>query len=114
MKQVIAIRADLKLGKGKIASQVAHASLTSAERCRKKYPDVYDKWVYEGQKKIVLKIENKKKLLELYEKAKRKIPTILIKDAGMTQISPETITCIGIGPWKDEEIDEYTGNLKLL
>ncbi|MCD6467684.1 MAG: peptidyl-tRNA hydrolase [Methanomicrobia archaeon] len=114
MKQIIVIRADLKLGKGKIASQVAHASLASAELCRKNYPDIYNKWLYEGQKKIVLKIENKEKLLELYERVKREIPTVLIKDAGMTQISPDTITCIGIGPWKDEEIDRHTGSLKLL
>jgi len=114
MKQVIVIRNDLKLGKGKIAVQVAHASLSSAEICKKNHPSIYKEWLEEGQKKIVLKIENKEKLLELYERIKEEIPAVLIRDAGMTQVPPGTITCMGIGPWKDEEIDRYTGELKLL
>ncbi|MEA1993853.1 MAG: peptidyl-tRNA hydrolase Pth2 [Euryarchaeota archaeon] len=114
MKQVIVVRTDLDLGKGKVAAQVAHASLKAAERCRKNHPNTYAEWEREGQKKVVLKIGNKKDLLELYEQIKRQIPAALIRDAGMTQIPPGTVTCVGIGPWGDEEIDRYTGELKLL
>ncbi len=114
MKQVIVIRMDLTLGKGKTAAQAAHASLQSAEKCRKRHPDVYKKWEWEGQKKVVLEIETEEELLHLYEQVKSKIPAALVKDAGLTQVPPETVTCVGIGPWEDEEIDRYTGDLRLL
>ena len=114
MKQVIVFRADLDLGKGKIAAQVAHASHRAAERCRVAQPSVYEQWEENGEKKVVLKVESEKELLELYERVRRKIPSSLIKDAGLTQLPPGTITCIGIGPWEDEEVDRYTGDLSLL
>jgi PTH2 family peptidyl-tRNA hydrolase len=114
MKQVMVIRSDLDLGKGKIAVQVAHASLQAAERCRDRHPSLYKEWEEGGGKKVVLKIGSREELLRLYEKIKRKMPAALIKDAGLTQIPPGTVTCAGFGPWKDEELDRYTVELPLL
>jgi len=112
LKQVIVVRTDLKMGKGKLAVQVAHASIAAfleagffAKR----------KWLAQGMKKVVLKVGSEKELLELYEKArKKKLPCALIKDAGLTQLEPGTVTALGIGPAEDEKIDEITGGLKLL
>ena len=112
MKQVIVVRTDLKMGKGKLAAQVAHASVAAflkagffAKR----------KWLRQGMKKIVLKVSSEKELLEIYRKAKKlKLPCELIRDAGLTQVEPGTITALGIGPAEDEKIDKITGNLKLL
>ncbi len=112
MKQVIVVRTDLKMGKGKIAAQVAHASLASflkagffAKR----------KWLAQGMKKVVVKVSSEKELMEIYRKAKKmKLPHELIRDAGHTQLEPGTITALGIGPAKDEEIDKITSRLKLL
>ena len=114
MKQVIVIRKDLKLGKGKLAAHIAHASLAGYKLVKKKDPAIIKFWESEGEKKIVVKIESEKALLELYEKVKRIVPAALIRDAGLTQIPSGTITCIAIGPWKDGEIDEFTKDLKLL
>ena len=71
-------------------------------------------WEFEGQKKVVLKVENEKELLEVFKNAKReKLPAVLIRDAGRTQILCGSATAVGIGPAKDEKIDQVVGNLKL-
>jgi len=112
MKQAIIIRNDLKMGKGKIASQCAHASVAAFLKSRKYNRD---KWVKKGMKKIVLKISSEKNLIKLYKKGKEeKIPCEVITDAGLTQIEPGTITALGMGPDKDEKIDKIIKNLKLL
>ncbi|MDD5163898.1 MAG: peptidyl-tRNA hydrolase Pth2 [Candidatus ainarchaeum sp.] len=111
MKQVIVVRADLKMGKGKIAAQCAHASIEAMFKAHNR--DV-EAWRETGMKKIVLKISSKKELFELFEKMKKKFPTALIKDAGLTQIESGEATCIGIGPAEEKEIDEFVGHLKLL
>ena len=41
-------------------------------------------------------------------------PPSALKDMGLTQIPPGTITCIGIGPGPTELIDKVTRHLKLL
>lgn len=111
-KQVIVVRADLKLPKGKLASQVAHAAVEAVIRSEE---EKVEHWHQEGQKKIVVKVKNEKELLALFQKAKgQKIMAVLITDAGLTTIAPGTKTAICIGPDKEEKIDEITGKLKLV
>lgn len=114
LKQVIIIRSDLDLGKGKIASQVAHASLSSYRKAELADKWVARRWEAEGQKKVVLKVGSEGELLQLYERMKREIPCALIRDAGHTQVEPGTITCFGAGPADEAKIDKYTKELKLL
>lgn len=109
-KQAIVVRKDLGMSPGKVAAQVAHASIgawkNAGDRARKA-------WEKEGAKKVVLQVSSLEELLELKERA-GKLPACLIKDAGMTEIPPGTATCLGIGPAAEEEIDRITGQLKLL
>ena len=114
MKQVIVFREDLKLGKGKLAAHAAHAAIVGYEIMTKKDKKLLSKWLAEGQKKIVVKIKNEKELFSLYESMKGKVPCQIISDAGLTQIAPGTVTCMVIGPWHEEEIDNYISDLKLL
>lgn len=113
-KQVIIVRKDLKMGVGKTAAQCAHASVAALEKTMNEHKDWVTEWKEKGQEKVVLKVGSKKELLELFEKLKKKFPTVLIKDAGRTQIAPGEPTCIGVGPVPENEIDEYTKELKLL
>jgi peptidyl-tRNA hydrolase, PTH2 family len=113
-KQVIVTRSDLKLGKGKLAAHVAHASLEAYKKAKAKDQDIVDEWESEGQKKIVVKVENEHEMVLLFEKAKKTVPCALIRDAGLTQIEPGTITCLALGPWIDAEVDKFTNTLKLL
>ena len=111
-KQVIVVRRDLPLSKGKLAVQVAHASLDSYKRSPAK---VREEWFSEGEKKVVLQVEGVKEMTEIHQKAKSyKIPCALIKDAGRTELPPGTVTALGIGPSTESEIDRLTGSLKML
>jgi len=109
-KQVIVVRKDLKMSPGKIAAQVAHASVEAWKRADKK---VREAWEREGAKKVVLQVESEEELLELKKKA-GKLPVALIRDAGLTEVPPGTLTCMAIGPAREEEVDKLTGSLKLL
>ncbi len=103
------------MGKGKIASQVAHASLDAALKTLKKKPEIFNKWYKEGAKKIVVKVKSLDELLELKKKASNyKIISSLIMDKGLTQLKEPSITALAIGPDEEEKIDKVTGNLKLL
>ncbi len=115
MKQAIVVRNDLKMGKGKVAAQVAHASLAAAEAAQSKKPKWYEGWKAEGQAKIVLKVDTEGELDDLFQKAKSAgLPATLIQDRGLTQVEAGTVTCLGIGPGPNAEVDSITGKLKLL
>ena len=112
MKQVILVRQDLKLPKGKAMAQVAHASVSALIKSHK---DDINKWQSQGQKKVVLKVNDKEELLLYKMKAEDAgLITALVEDAGRTVLEPGTITCLGIGPDKEEKIDKITGKLKLV
>lgn len=111
-KQIIVIRNDLDMSGGKKCIQTAHASLGAYKKADKK---IIKKWELEGQKKVVLEIDSRKKILDLYKKLKKeKIPCFLVEDAGLTELKPGTITALGIGPEREETLDKTTGKLKLL
>jgi PTH2 family peptidyl-tRNA hydrolase len=114
-KQVIIVRTDLKMGKGKLAAQVAHAAVLATEICRNIKPEWYQAWMQEGQKKIIVKVNNLEELLKIKNEAEAKgLPVALIEDAGLTQLKPGTITTLGIGPAPKDLIDPITRHLKLL
>lgn len=132
IKQVIVVRKDLKMSPGKLASQVAHASLGCILNKRKCHfvgvdkkvsqnfeftKDEYD-WIKETPDskftKIVLRVESEEELISIYEKALSKgVNCKLIKDSGDTVFKESTITCLGIGPANSDILDNITGNLKL-
>lgn len=115
VKQVILVRNDLDMGKGKLAAQCCHASVMSYMQAVKSNKEIVDHWLKTGQKKIVLKVDDEKiikKLLQAFEF--KKIPCALVNDAGLTQLQPGTITTLGVGPWTSAEINFYTSALKLL
>lgn len=114
-KMVIVFRSDLRLSKGKAAVQAGHAAVSAAEEARKCRREWWNEWLFEGQRKIAVKVKSEKELLELQEQAENlDLPCALIVDRGLTEIPPNTITCLGIGPARSEEIDALTGKLSLL
>ena len=114
-KQVIVVRNDLQMSKGKLAVQVAHAAVSSTDQARRHHPSWYNSWISDNQRKICVKVNTESELRKIKGNADEDgIPNSLIQDAGLTQLEPGTTTCLGIGPAPSEIIDRYTGDLKLL
>lgn len=111
-KQCIIIRNDVKMSCGKRCAQAGHAAIVAYE---KSSPTMKKAWMQEGQKKVVLKVSDERTLFELKSIAESAgIAAALIQDAGMTEIPPGTITALGLGPAKSEDLDKITGSLSLL
>jgi PTH2 family peptidyl-tRNA hydrolase len=124
-KQVIVLRKDLKMGCGKACAQASHAAqlaLFEAKRMEKLEPvmweginNIVDMWVTGGYHKVILTVDSETELIALHEVAlARGLPTAFVVDFGLTQLPPHTITAVGIGPAKSDEIDKITGHLRLM
>ena len=126
VKQVIVVRKDLNMRKGKLAAQVAHASMKVFFDKLTIYSDyaiIKDitkpmlEWMNYGPfVKIVVGVNSAEELFEIEKKASEAgIPNALIIDSGKTEFHGiPTATCIAIGPDEEEKIDAITGELKLL
>ena len=111
-KQVIVVRKDLKMDKGKIAAQAAHASLEAYKKADPK--DVLE-WEAEGMMKVVVGVKDIKELMKVKEEVKKAgLPYYVVRDAGRTQVIQGTVTALGIGPAETEKISRITDKLKLL
>lgn len=99
------------MGQGKLAAQVAHASLKAYE-----YADesVKRRWKAEGQQKVVVKASAERELYQIAEEAKfHDLPSAVIEDAGRTQLEPGTPTTVAVGPAPEADVDQVTGDLSL-
>jgi len=124
IKQVILIRKDLKMRRGKEIAQGSHASmefLVSRLRDNKvatgKYglklqPDEIS-WIDKGMAKVCLRVESEQALLQFHNKALAcGQQSYLIRDSGRTEFGGiPTYTACAIGPGLAENIDEITGDL---
>ena len=111
-KQVLVINDSLKLPKGKLAAQAAHAAVAAFLEASEAAQEA---WLADGMPKVVVKALTAEDLLRLEEAAReRGIPASIIEDAGRTVVPEGTITCLGLGPAEEEQINELTGELKLL
>jgi len=119
-KQVIVIRKDLKMRRGKEIAQGCHASMAFIT---KQLAHLYlpfmltepeQHWLQNSFRKICLQVNSEAELLEIHKIAQDKgITSHLVCDAGLTEFEGPTNTCVAIGPDYDERIDEITSHLKL-
>ena len=114
-KLVLVTPASLKLSKGKLGAQCAHASVMAYKQCSLIKPKVLDRWLNQGQPKVVLQVKNESQLLDLKKTASDSgFMVSLVQDAGRTEVKPGTYTVLAIGPDTTDNIDSLTGQLKLL
>lgn len=117
IKQVIIIRKDLKMRRGKEIAQGAHASmkwLLENLDCDLNEDELT--WINGLHKKVVVSVDSLEELEEVVKNAKnlRIENTYTITDVGLTEFNGiPTITCAAIGPAKAELINQVTGHLKL-
>lgn len=113
MKQVIVINSGLELSKGKWMAQAGHAAVQGAWKVFEKKPEVFEKWRSEGQKKVVLQTDEEG-LSKIKEKAGRVgAPFVEVRDAGLTEVEPGTLTCVCLGPGEGEALNKIVGSLPL-
>uniref|UniRef100_A0A0K8TN48 peptidyl-tRNA hydrolase n=1 Tax=Tabanus bromius TaxID=304241 RepID=A0A0K8TN48_TABBR len=114
-KMMLVVRNDLKMGKGKIAAQCGHASIGAYQNATKKTPGHLRRWLRNGCAKIAVKVESEAELIMVKRAAENDgLNTCVIRDAGRTQIEPNTMTVLAIGPAPSDEVDKITGHLRLL
>ena len=112
MKQVIVVNESLRLPCGKLAAQVAHASIGAFLEADN---GARVEWLATGMTKVVLAGESAEALGALQSQAQAAgLPVFLVEDAGRTVVATGTVTCLGIGPAADHAIASVTGALKLL
>src|SRR5215813_7311 len=115
-KQVIIVRKDLGMSCGQIAAQVAHAAIMAMDMASKFDMKGVTEWKEEdGQIKVILKVNSYSELNDYFINIiNAHLPVVKVHDAGRTQLEPDTVTCIGIGPIPSERIDPIIRDLKLL
>lgn len=129
-KQVLVIRKDLNMRKGKLAAQASHASTGSVlPREKAQVDDLGDcvrvswvltrdqfEWFMDLSTKIVVSVNSEIELMEIHRKAQAAgLPCVLIQDRGFTEFGGvPTYTAVGVGPAPQPEVDAITGHLPLL
>lgn len=118
MKQIIVIRSDLHMRRGKEIAQGAHASMGAYFDVLDRWGSIADEmvapWHEEGRKKVTCRVFSEEELLALVEACEQaNIGHYLVRDAGKTEVAPLTPTALGIGPALNRHIDKITGELKL-
>ena len=123
-KQVIVMRHDLKMRRGKQIAQGAHASMSFlTKRIQSSKPVSLDDfsepqraWIDGSFAKVCCRVDSEEELDQVFEKAKSVgLEVHLITDSGKTEFHGQpTKTCLAIGPDFAEKIDQVTGHLSLL
>ncbi len=109
----IVLNSDIEMSCGKAAAQAAHAAVECSFKAYRKNASLIKKWFEEGQKKVVLRA-SEEEIYELEKKAKKLgLTTAIIRDAGLTELKPGTLTALAIGPGEEEKVDMVTGHLPL-
>ncbi|NLR79126.1 aminoacyl-tRNA hydrolase [Chitinophaga eiseniae] len=126
VKQVIVMRKDLNMRKGKMIAQGAHASIAFLTRhatiegytlqTNLRNPEEVSEWMTKGFTKICLSVDSEEELERVYQQAVEDgLNATLITDSGLTEFGGvATKTCCAIGPNLNEAIDRITKDLKLL
>lgn len=120
MKQIIIVRKDLNMSKGKMAAQVAHASMAFLTSVMKKnskisiynssyyscrfliHKKLYQDWICGSFTKVILEAKNKHQLEKVYKIAeelglKEGVDYFPIKDNCYTELEPEEVDENGVG-----------------
>ncbi|MCA9108750.1 MAG: aminoacyl-tRNA hydrolase [Planctomycetaceae bacterium] len=124
VKQVIVMRHDLKMRRGKQIAQGAHASMSFI--CRrlqqhdsvsmKDFSEVERAWLTGAFAKVCCRVDSEHELMMIHDRAvEAGLEVHLITDSGKTEFhGVPTRTCLAIGPDEAMKIDQITGDLQLL
>ena len=112
MKLVIFMRTDLNMSRGKIAVQSGHAT---AIAMRMATEETISAWFENNQTKIVLAINSYEELHQVKNRALTQgLPCYVVQDIGKTEVDPNTITCLVVGPAETKKLSKFTEGFKTL
>ena len=112
MKQVIVVHDALGLPRGRLATEVAHASIAAFLAAS---PEAQRQWLDEGMPKVVLRCDSEADMLGLHSAADRAgLPAQLLRDEGHSATPRGGATCLGLGPADNVELETITDNLCLV
>jgi PTH2 family peptidyl-tRNA hydrolase len=124
IKQVIVMRHDLKMRRGKQIAQGAHASMSFLTRrlqsqgCIRidEFSPNAQAWIMGAFAKVCVGCNSEEELMAIHDKAiEMGLEVHLIIDSGRTEFHGQpTRTCLAIGPDEASKIDQVTGQLQLL
>ena len=107
------VRTDLKMSKGKIAAQCAHAVQWLV--VNNIHSRSFQKYLRGCHPKICLKIPSESEMdIIAYWCSRNKITHYQVVDVGRTQVPPNSKTVLGVGPILRTEVPEIIRDLKLL
>ena len=135
-KQMIVMRRDLHMRKGKIAAQAGHACVEATLMALAREQRLEDirlagswvaldhspddsspltSWFDAGIAKVCVYVDSEEELLDIAEKGREQgFIVAIIRDAGLTEFHGDTtITCLAFEPLYPEQIDPITGDLPL-
>lgn len=128
VKQVIVVRKDLKMRRGKEIAQCCHASIAFITRKIQGAAPLKNKflfgveispaakeWIDSNFAKICVRVNSEEELFDIHKKAQDLgLEVHLVQDSGLTEFDGiPTFTCLAIGPDRSDKIDEVTGELIL-
>ena len=117
-KQVIVMRTDLNMRKGKMVAQGAHAAIGAlrAAWAHGEYADAADVWFQTGTTKVCVGVDSESDLVRIHGEAQAAdLPVHIVIDSGRTEFDGvPTRTCLAIGPAPIDQIDPITGQLRLI
>lgn len=135
IKQIIIMRKDLNMRKGKIAAQAGHACLAAVAKAAKEKMEsisydsktgkcivlghnsysILQDWFDNSYTKICLYVNSEEELLEIDRQIREAgCVTALIRDNGTTEFNGvPTLTCLAVEPLPANLIDPITGHLPL-
>ena len=123
-KQIIILRKDLNMRKGKMVAQGAHASMAAILNYGSKDESIFTlvldekikPWLTGRFKKICVYVNSEEELLDIHRQAiEAGLITALIKDSGLTEFGGvPTHTAVAIGPDREDKIDAICKHLPLL
>jgi peptidyl-tRNA hydrolase, PTH2 family len=124
VKQVIVMRHDLKMRRGKQIAQGAHASMAFLTRRLQSHVSIglndfspnEQSWILGSFAKVCVRCNSEEELMAIHDKAiELGLEVQLITDSGRTEFHGQpNRTCLAIGPDDALKIDQVTGHLELL
>ncbi len=110
-KCILLIRNDIKMSKGKVIAQCGHAIVNMMNDINKK---TKKEWMNQGEKIVSVKAPTIDDIYQIQDICKKnKIYSYIVRDAGKTQVNPDTETVCIIGPEKEDILNQFTNHLKL-